>query len=271
MNRVGSRRLSHLVCCAFACLIALGTGQIAQAENISVRHALLTALETEFRIGRMGDGDDTQNAYIRACQAGINLACEAKMWRLSNGKSISLEQAQPLFVKACDEGEPVGCLAASWWHGRKYFSEPTGSEVGDNPKRAVELVRRGCDLKLQRSYAARGLSAMGIGTELRKDRALRTLVTACDAGDLAGCTHAGWEHQLVASFQFAARFYRRACDGGNPHGCLRLGHVYAYALGVDIEEKRASELYRKGCDAGYTLACGALAGAYRNSLGVKQN
>ena len=65
---------------------------------------------------------------------------------------------------------------------------------------------------------------MGIGTERREDRALRI---ACDAGDLEACTYAGWEHQLVGSFQFAARLYRRACDGGNPHGCLRLGGVYA--------------------------------------------
>jgi hypothetical protein len=45
----------------------------------------------------------------------------------------------------------------------------------------------------------------------------------------------------------AASLFERACNGGNPEGCCKLGFAYAGGRGVPKDPDHANELFKKGC------------------------
>ena len=54
--------------------------------------------------------------------------------------------------------------------------------------------------------------------------------------------------------------YRKACDGGYPQACARLGLAYFKGeLGLSEDAAKAKPLLEKGCSGGITQACGPLA------------
>jgi TPR repeat protein len=60
---------------------------------------------------------------------------------------------------------------------------------------------------------------------------------SCRLGDAASCT--------------------RMCDGGEMHACVVLGSMYAEAVGVDRDSKRATTLFLKACNKGDGDGCNA--------------
>ena len=61
----------------------------------------------------------------------------------------------------------------------------------------------------------------------------------------------------------AAELFKKACDGGNMHGCFNLGLMYAFGSGVEKNEQKAAELLKKACDGGETNGCRGLDVIYK--------
>lgn len=69
----------------------------------------------------------------------------------------------------------------------------------------------------------------------------------------------------------AAVYYEKACDGGNSHGCYRLGEMYNNGEGVKQDDTEAVKFYGKACDKQHRESCYLLALKYDRGQGVKQD
>jgi uncharacterized protein len=68
------------------------------------------------------------------------------------------------------------------------------------------------------------------------------------------------------NFNEAVNWYRKAATGGFLSACHRLGEIYAYAQGVEKDEKQASEWFRKAATKNYKPSQEALGKAYFEGL-----
>ena len=57
--------------------------------------------------------------------------------------------------------------------------------------------------------------------------------------------------------------FKKACDGGNMHGCYNLGLIYTSGKAVEKDLDKAAELYKKACDGGNMRGCSGLDITYR--------
>lgn len=70
----------------------------------------------------------------------------------------------------------------------------------------------------------------------------------------------------------AIELYSQACDGGNTHGCIKLGFLYAAGDGVSQDTKKAKKIFVEACKAKYSKACFGLGVLYKQgSDGVKKD
>src|SRR5262249_18292639 len=138
----------------------------------------------------------------------------------------ALAKALVLYEKACDGGEPSGCVALGLFladHGR-----PEGVA------RKITLLTRACD--------------KGDGpacSELAR-------------GDATG-KGAGKEPSRAEAFeQKAAPLDDRACEAGDLRACLDRARALARGVGAARDDARAASLDERACDAGLSDGCAAL-------------
>jgi TPR repeat protein len=84
---------------------------------------------------------------------------------------------------------------------------------------------------------------------------------ACSAGFVAACYNLGTclvSGECSHDPRRGAQLLKRACDGGEPRGCLNLGNSYLVGRGVEANPPEGVRLLGKACDAGVALACGNL-------------
>ena len=156
-------------------------------------------------------------------------------------------RATPLFVEACDGGEPAGCynVALMYQNGR-------------------------------------GVSAdLAVAVAAYEDGCLGGSSPACD--NLGTLYNQG--RGVAASPEKAAALYERACkgsfwDSGNADGCVNLGRSYRDGKGVEKNPSRAVELFSEVCDRSpadpddvntspaATTACSLLGAQYAHGSGV---
>ncbi len=99
----------------------------------------------------------------------------------------------------------------------------------------------------------------GIRTEQDRSVSAQYWQTACDGGNMLGCTNLGILYEngegVNTDLTEAARLYEQACDGLNMHGCAILGTFYEKGIGIDANPAEALYLYTRACDGGNKLAC----------------
>ena len=98
---------------------------------------------------------------------------------------------------------------------------------------------------------------------------------ACDGGDPAGCLHLGLLAQsgegTTQDLVRAVALFKQSCDGGDAYGCGTLAFAYSLGKGVSKNPWLAAEFARKGCEGGDGIACEHLGMSYLNGEGVEQN
>jgi hypothetical protein len=94
------------------------------------------------------------------------------------------------------------------------------------------------------------------------DGNVSTCSSECDQGSAVSC------YRLAAASEVgqdgtdsgrAESLYQKACDGGYPQACARLGLAYRGGDFGTEDENRAKTFLQKGCAGGVAVACGALA------------
>ena len=99
------------------------------------------------------------------------------------------------------------------------------------------------------------------------DKAFEPLKKACDGGEMHGCGNLGTMYVkgegVEEDLDKAVQLFKKACDGGNMHGCFNLGLMYAFGNGVEKDFSKAAELLKKACDGGEMHGCRNLDNIYK--------
>lgn len=200
-------------------------------------------------------------------------------------------------VKLCEKGNGWGC-----WQAAMSFSNGKGGSKDFS--RAVDLARQGCQLSETDSCVSLGMIVDDGETILPDAKsAKRIFQSACDQGNLVGCSFLGFQYLEVGeerNDQLAKAALKKACDGGLPkpcerlailtsqsldptmswyremcpmdvRGCLWLGQLYLGGNGVKEDFKAAAGLFQKACDGGEQWGCVELGSLYRHGNGVPKD
>lgn len=197
------------------------------------------------------------------CARGYSTACRelGRAHFLGDGVEQDDRMAAALLTKACEVGDPGGC-------GELAVLYAVGRGLRQSDERSAALSRRACEQGFALGCSNMGaLVAEGAAEpNLRPEdeaagpgsRIMRYFKTACDSGAAEGCLNLGAEHEsgkhAERDLGAAARFYRRACDLGQPVACYRLSLLVAEkpALMPDVA---ATILARRACRGGVRPAC----------------
>ena len=193
-----------------------------------------------------------QGAHPAASAAAV----ATQTWR---GGAVAAAAGNPgkqskraLLQRACDLGSALAC-------------NDLALLFEDESQQALPLLQRACDLGLTRGCANWGVLSWRVGSsDAERDRALETLVRACDASDAFACNEAGdVQYSLQgtkgdAMLGKAHASYEKGCKLGRTSSCLNDGWMLSRGEGTGRDRARALELFRLVCDQQSYEGCAAL-------------
>ncbi|HHO51304.1 MAG TPA: sel1 repeat family protein [Deltaproteobacteria bacterium] len=210
-----------------------------------------------------GSGRPEEN-HPEACHALAQLVRGAK------GGPKDLPRAAELFEIACRGGIKDACVDL----GIAVYAPPEGSEVREEPERAVELFFSACnevdltDLPAEGAAPlARACEALGHAYEDGKgvekgakdlEKAAELYQKACDAQYAAGCVSAGLlmvRSRSKAKIEEAAALFERGCKLDARHGCFDLAKLHEEKAWSAADDELAASFYRKSCAIDPTRGC----------------
>jgi tetratricopeptide (TPR) repeat protein len=162
-------------------------------------------------------------------------------------------EALPLFQKACDGENLIGCYNL----GVLYAN---GQGVDQDYARARSLYQKACDGGLVSSCTGLGyLFSNGQGAPPDYAQARALFQRACDGGDMLGCHNLGALYQngqgVARDYAHARALYQQACEKSFLSSCFSLGLLYQYGQGGARDTAQARASYKKACDGGFEQAC----------------
>ncbi|MCY1019352.1 tetratricopeptide repeat protein [Pyxidicoccus sp. MSG2] len=261
----------------------LGAVQVKDEESMNSRTQVLEAAcsrdvaEACAALARQGRG-----GWDRACELGDARACiEAARKLRVEGPRASTEWEQPglaLLEKGCASEHPSRADACVELSGLLLEGERTA-----DPKRAVELLTRGCQAGHARSCEALGSawwSARGVERDRMKgleylarhcelqpascDDALvdfRTHSQSCEEGSARGCFELGRlldaHDEVLKAEDWAAvsKAFQRACELGEAEGCMALAQASVEGRGQDRSLAGVIQAHARACRLGDVEGC----------------
>jgi TPR repeat protein len=197
------------------------------------------------------------------CARGYSTACRelGRAHFLGEGVDQDDRLAAAYLTKACEMGDPGGC-------GELAVLYAVGRGLRQSDERTAALSRRSCDQGFalacsnMGALVAEGAADAGArpedGAAGPGSRVMRYFKTACEAGAAEGCLNLGAEHEggkhVERDLTVAARYYRRACDLGQPVACYRLSLLLADKPAL-MPDLAAPILARRACRGGVRPAC----------------
>jgi hypothetical protein len=210
-----------------ATLCALGGDpDLPNSTGESARQVAARVAASKAASGSPGSSDVIRHQNMAAFLAKGG-ECDALLALFRRGEVLpEAEVLRIANVSECDAGWGVTCGQAGW----AYYK---GEGAPENDERALELFRRGCELKSEWSCGMTGIiHAQGHGVRKDPVEGARWLTKGCETAD-------------------PTRADGQSCD--------RLGRLYATGSGVPKDLTRARSLFKRACDQKYQLACDDLA------------
>jgi TPR repeat protein len=179
--------------------------------------------------GGLGEPSRAVNLYDRSCTLGFAEACSAVGSIYAEGKLVAadLTRARAMYDQACAHRDAYGCFTAGM-----FASEGRGGVR--SPEAAGERFDQACAL-------GHATACFNAGVLLYRERGARP-----------------------GENERAAVYFKRACDGQQPAGCLRLGIATLHGHGLVADPQLARDLFDRACTGGEADGCAAarqLAGA----------
>lgn len=109
--------------------------------------------------------------------------------------------------------------------------------------------------------------AKGWGGEKSKEKADALYRRACDGGVPAACEKIG--RDLSGKEQL--KILEKNCAGGVAFACNNLGHLLWIGKDVERDPARARDILSKGCDGGFSASCRALVKLYGKGIGGEKD
>lgn len=199
--------------------------------------------------------DRVDALLARGCDTGNGNSCFEAGRRETAKDKPDYGVAADRFARACSFGEMSGCTAQ--------VELITGGKVQGSVKTAPQAFETAC-LKRNSAIACTEL-AMELmrGVDLARDptRARALLHRACVSPESAArpCVELG--HSYAEGMggprdrTTAAKFYRWACEAGDPRACELRGDLLLSGKGITRDDHDALAMYTKACEAGVAAAC----------------
>lgn len=186
-------------------------------------------------------GEDNLSALERRCHSAHDAAAcltAAEIYRDRSGED--LDEAFPLYARACELGEPsgAGCVGAGDYYLYKSFSSTHATE--ENVGKALGYYRGVCDLDSDQASADACLALGNLHAERERRYA--------------------YQHFLTLDAELAFRYLDKACSLDSDLGCLFAGDMLSIGDGVTQDQQRAQLLYHKSCALGNPDACAKAGG-----------
>lgn len=210
-----------------ATLCALGADpDLPDSTGASARQVAARVAASKAEGGTPGSSDVMRHRNMAAFLAKGG-ECDALLTRHRAGDEFTeAEVLRIANVSECDTGWGWACGQAGW----AYYK---GEGAPEDDERALELFRRGCEMKSAWCCGMTGiLHADGRGVPKDPAVGARWLAKGCETPDP-----------------------KRADD----QSCDRLGLLYAAGNGVAKDLTRARSYFRRACDQKYQAACDNLA------------
>ena len=159
--------------------------------------------------------------------------------------------------RSCTRGHQEECVKLAWMLLRGV------GLVGRDVRRALELLRRACELGDAdgcTGYAKEGPAA---GGDRFMRRGFDLLLAACAAGELRRCWSAYYQHQAARGtpgvpdeiWRALVAKTGAACDGGDADACVEASRLALEGVGRDRDRVDAKALTLRACALGNALAC----------------
>ena len=186
-------------------------------------------------------GEEHLGTLERQCHSAHDAAAcltAAEIYRDRSGED--LDEAFPLYDRACELGEPsgAGCVGAGDYYLYKSFSSAHDTE--ENVGKALRYYRGVCDLDSERASADACLALGNLHAERERRYA--------------------YQHFLTLDAELAFRYLDKACSLDSDLGCLFAGDMLSVGDGVAQDQQRAQLLYHKSCALGNPDACAKAGG-----------
>ena len=178
------------------------------------------------------------NYYRKACDGNYMQACSnlAYLYKMGQGVTTNVATARLYYEKACRGGYSYACNYAKSLGGSSSGAVSFSSSPSSG-KKYLEYDRNCNRFRNMQDCNRLGLAYSFGGSGASKSKIL------------------------------AAKYYRKACDGGFMQGCSNLGFLYKNGQGVAKSVSQASYYWSKACRGGYSSAC-SYAGKYGGSSGA---
>jgi TPR repeat protein len=193
-----------------------------------------------FAAMQLGQADDKRVAalFADACTAGDPDGCNglAGVLVMSSNAAPDLQRAAALFENACAQHRPDAC---------SNLASVMLSQHRDEA-RALELLRRACSDGYEGGCELLAVEQLERGAAAgRIDESIVSAQSSCGSGRKASC---------VALERLRAQF-ATACDGGQLVGCSNLGQLLATGIGGATDDVKARALLRRACDGKIEAGC----------------
>jgi hypothetical protein len=112
------------------------------------------------------------------------------------------------------------------------------------------------------------------GAKPDQAQAFSFFLKACNGGQPAGCVNLAYHYfggiGVAQDVPRAVQVYQRSCDLGAAPGCMELGVIFRDGQGVPPNPGHATQLFQRACDLS-AAACASIASMYELGVGVAKD
>jgi hypothetical protein len=176
--------------------------------------------------------------------------------------------------KVCDMEVASGCSSLGYAYSK-------GRGVPIDFAKAASFYRKACEMGDTKSCDSASADVLRAQRQTKVD-AVQKARAACDKGNADGCYDLANEYEsgLYAPLDYkkAASLHSKACELGEPAGCMSVGLMYEIGKGVAKNSdkamssySKAAPLYLAGCNQGHGQSCNVLGNMYEEGRGVAKD
>jgi len=191
--------------------------------------------------------------HHRACDLRDVGGCVSLVKHLAPGVPAAPIEARifALLSSSCERGEAASCVNLG-------ISYELGQYAVRDEARAVSLYEKSCALVPAERCLVLGLGTSQLAAKTLLSSARVRLEDGCSRSEAAACMQLGKLHaagrRVPKDLAAAAKFYRKACDGGLNAGCTALA-ILAFDPAAKAPAIDSAALLDKTCEAGDADAC----------------
>ena len=216
------------------------------------------------------DLDRAEVLYKKACEKDFISGCVGLGLIYASDQRRDEKKARAFFGGACDRKNGEGCyfladmemtpvraeLARRQKAGKQATAKAMDANTSAKLDAAIELYKKSCALWFATGCLALvEIYSLEVVGRVDEKKARRYTVVACEHGSSLACRSLGKQHDREKQYSDAFPFFEKACEFGDPKGCLYTGYYFEKGYGKTRDLGEAVKQYTRGCALGDDDLC----------------